>query len=67
MVAVLIAMIAIGVSKPDVGHVLAVQPNVPLVKALGPVMNIILAYGISNLRPPLPFGLSGLTKTQPVM
>ncbi|KAF1960129.1 hypothetical protein CC80DRAFT_286315 [Byssothecium circinans] len=44
VVAVLIAMIGIGISKPDMGKVLAVQPDVPLVKALGPAMNIVLAY-----------------------
>ncbi|KAF2642447.1 hypothetical protein P280DRAFT_505869 [Massarina eburnea CBS 473.64] len=44
MIAVLVTMIAIGISKPDMGNVLAVQPNLPLVTAIGPVMNIILAY-----------------------
>jgi hypothetical protein len=37
-------MIAIGIQKPDMGDILAVRPNVPLVKGLGPVLNIILAY-----------------------
>jgi amino acid permease len=44
IVAVSVAMIAIGVSKPDMGNIVAVRPDVPLVKGLGPVMNIILAY-----------------------
>ncbi|KAF9693535.1 hypothetical protein EKO04_008312 [Ascochyta lentis] len=44
ILAVLIAMIGIGISKPDVGNILAVRPGVPLVKGLGPVLNIILAY-----------------------
>ncbi|KAF1849908.1 uncharacterized protein K460DRAFT_411708 [Cucurbitaria berberidis CBS 394.84] len=44
LVAVLVAMIAIGIEKPDAGNIIAVRPNVPLVKGLGPVMNIILAY-----------------------
>jgi hypothetical protein len=38
-------MIGITVQKPDLGHVLAVRPNLTLVQGLGPVMNIILAYG----------------------
>jgi hypothetical protein len=37
-------MIAIGIQKPDMGHIVAIRPDVPLVKGLGPVMNIILAY-----------------------
>lgn len=37
-------MVAIGIQKPDVGNILAVRPDVPLVKGLGPVLNIILAY-----------------------
>ncbi|KAF2872529.1 transmembrane amino acid transporter protein-domain-containing protein [Massariosphaeria phaeospora] len=44
VVAVTIAMAAIAMAKPDAGHVFLVRPNVPLVKGLGPVMNIILAY-----------------------
>ncbi|KAH7094684.1 transmembrane amino acid transporter protein-domain-containing protein [Paraphoma chrysanthemicola] len=44
IIAVLVVMIAIGIQKPDMGNVLAVRPNVPLVKGLGPVLNIILAY-----------------------
>ncbi|KAF2256386.1 hypothetical protein BU26DRAFT_20865 [Trematosphaeria pertusa] len=44
IVAVTVAMAAIAIEKPDIGHVLAVRPNIPLVKGLGPVMNIILAY-----------------------
>jgi hypothetical protein len=49
IVAVLVAMIAIGIQKPDVGNILAVRPDVPLVKGLGPVLNIILAYSMHNL------------------
>jgi hypothetical protein len=37
-------MIAIGIEKPDMGNVLAVRPELPLIKGTGPVMNIILAY-----------------------
>jgi hypothetical protein len=37
-------MIAIGIQKPDAGNILLVRPNVPLIKGLGPVLNIILAY-----------------------
>ncbi|OCL07664.1 hypothetical protein AOQ84DRAFT_222646 [Glonium stellatum] len=42
--AVTVAMVAVGISKPDIGAVLAVQPDVSFVKGLGPVMNIILAF-----------------------
>jgi hypothetical protein len=49
IVAVLVAMIAIGIQKPDVGNILAVRPDVPLVKGLGPVLNIILAYSMHDL------------------
>lgn len=49
-------MAAIAIEKPDIGHVLAVRPNIPLVKGLGPVMNIILAYSMPALcRPPYYF------------
>ncbi|KAF2809538.1 amino acid transporter [Mytilinidion resinicola] len=44
IVAVTVAMIAIGISKPDMGHIVAIRPDVPVIKGLGPVMNIILAY-----------------------
>lgn len=44
IIAVFIAMIGIGIIKPDAGNVLAVRPGVPFVKGLGPVLNIILAY-----------------------
>ncbi|OCK83619.1 N amino acid transport system protein [Lepidopterella palustris CBS 459.81] len=44
IVAVTVAMVAIGITKPDMGNVVAIRPNVPLDKGLGPVMNIILAY-----------------------
>jgi hypothetical protein len=51
IVAVLVAMIAIGIQKPDTGNILAVRPDVPLVKGLGPVLNIILAYSTSHTLP----------------
>lgn len=41
---VTVAIFAIGISRPDAGDVLAVRSAVPLVKGLGLVMNIILAY-----------------------
>ena len=44
VLAVFVAMIGIGITKPDAGNVLAVRPGVPFVKGLGPVLNIILAY-----------------------
>jgi hypothetical protein len=50
IVAVTIAMIAIGIQKPDMGNILAVRPNVPLIKGMGPVLNIILAYSKFRLR-----------------
>lgn len=37
-------MIGIGITKPNAGNILAVQPGIPIVKGLGPVLNIILAY-----------------------
>jgi hypothetical protein len=37
-------MIAISIQKPDIGNIVAVRPNVPLVKGLAPVMNIVLSY-----------------------
>jgi hypothetical protein len=37
-------MIAIGIERPDAGNVVAVRPDLPLIKGIGPVMNIILAY-----------------------
>ena len=42
--AVTVAMIAIGIEKPDAGNIVAVRPDLPLIKGIGPVMNIILAY-----------------------
>lgn len=45
VISVLIIMVAVGVDPPDVGNVLAVRLNVPFVKGLIPVMNIVLAYG----------------------
>jgi amino acid permease len=47
VIAVLVVMVAIAIQKPDMGSVLAVRPNVPLVKGLGPVLNIVLAYSMS--------------------
>lgn len=44
IVAVTVAMIGIGIVKPYTGHTLTVGHEIPLVKGLGPVMNIILAY-----------------------
>ncbi|KAH6639706.1 transmembrane amino acid transporter protein-domain-containing protein [Boeremia exigua] len=44
ILAVSIAMIGIGISKPHAGDILAVRPGLPFVKGLGPVLNIILAY-----------------------
>ena len=55
IVAVLVAMIAIGIQKPDMASILAVRPDVPLLKGLGPVLNIILAY---STHPSLNFQLS---------
>jgi len=40
-------MIAISIQKPDMGNIVAVRPNVPLVKGLAPVMDIVLAYSTS--------------------
>jgi hypothetical protein len=37
-------MIAISIQKPDMGNIVAVRLEVPLVKGLAPVMNIVLAY-----------------------
>lgn len=39
-----VAMISIAIQKPGFGDVVAVRPGVPLVKGMGPVMNITLAY-----------------------
>jgi hypothetical protein len=47
VIAVTVAMIAIGIQKPDMGNILAVRPNSPLIKGMGPVLNIILAYSKS--------------------
>lgn len=49
-------MIAIGIQKPDIGNILAVRPDVPLITGLGPVLNIILAY--SEHSPDLPFRIA---------
>ncbi|CAI9634212.1 unnamed protein product [Alternaria burnsii] len=38
------AMIAISIQKPDTGNMVAVRPDVTLVKGLAPVMNIVLAF-----------------------
>jgi len=47
IIAVLVAMIAIGIENSDMGDIIAVSKGVPLVKGLGPVMNIVLAYSSS--------------------
>ena len=44
IVASTVAMTAIAIQKPDIGNILTVRPGIPVVKGLGPVMNIILAY-----------------------
>ncbi|USP76598.1 hypothetical protein yc1106_03872 [Curvularia clavata] len=44
IIGVTITMGAIGIQKPDMNHMVAIRPNVPLDKGLGPVMNIVLAY-----------------------
>ncbi|EUC33618.1 hypothetical protein COCCADRAFT_4838 [Bipolaris zeicola 26-R-13] len=44
IVGVTITMIAISIQKPDMNHMVAIRPDVPLVKGLAPVMNIVLAY-----------------------
>ncbi|KAF2441637.1 hypothetical protein P171DRAFT_434289 [Karstenula rhodostoma CBS 690.94] len=44
ILAVIIAMAAIARDAPAPGQIVAVRPDVPLVKGLGPVMNIVLAY-----------------------
>lgn len=55
-VAVLVAMIAIAITKPDLGNVNSVHPNMPVVTGLTPVMNIVLAYG--KIECPLLCGVS---------
>lgn len=45
IIAVTTAMIGVAIKKPDMGHAMTVGVNIPLVKGLGPVMNIVLAYG----------------------
>jgi hypothetical protein len=42
---VVVAMVFIVIEKPDMGNVFIISPDVPLVKGICPVMNIILAYG----------------------
>ena len=39
-------MIAISSQKPDTGNIVAVRPDVTLVKGLAPVMNIVLAFSM---------------------
>jgi len=46
VIAVIVAMAGIAISRPSSGRALGVGLEIPLVKGLGPVMNIILAYGI---------------------
>ncbi|RMZ66027.1 Amino acid transporter transmembrane [Pyrenophora seminiperda CCB06] len=41
---VTITMVAIGIQKPNMGNIVAVRPDVPLVQGISPVMNIVLAY-----------------------
>lgn len=48
ILSVLVAMVAVAIQKPDMGNILAVRPNVPLVKGLGPELNIVLAYSKFN-------------------
>lgn len=45
IVAVLAALVGIAVDKPDMGNIVAVRPNPTVIQGLGPVMNIVLAYG----------------------
>jgi hypothetical protein len=47
-------MIGVAIKKPDMGHALTVGVDIPLVKGLGPVMNIVLAYGMSSSALPSP-------------
>jgi hypothetical protein len=51
IIAVTTAMIGVAIKKPDMGHALTVGVDIPLVKGLGPVMNIVLAYGTSSAAP----------------
>lgn len=44
IVGVTITMIAISIQKPDMNNMVVIRPDVPLVKGLAPVMNIVLAY-----------------------
>ncbi|CAN9409628.1 unnamed protein product [Alternaria alternata] len=44
IIAVTTTMIAISIQKPDTGNIVAVRPDVTLVKGLAPVMNIVLAF-----------------------
>lgn len=44
ILAVTIAMVAIARDAPAPGQIVTVRPDVALVKGLGPVMNIVLAY-----------------------
>ncbi|EOA85753.1 hypothetical protein ACJQWK_03472 [Exserohilum turcicum] len=44
IVGVTVTMIAIAIQKPDMNNMVVVRPDVPLVKGLAPVMNIVLAY-----------------------
>jgi hypothetical protein len=47
LAAILVAMIAIGIQRPDVDHMLAVNLDGPLEKRLGAVLVIVLSYSSS--------------------
>jgi hypothetical protein len=47
IVAIVVAMVAMGMQKPDVGHMLAVNLDGPLEKSLGSVLVIVLSYSSS--------------------
>lgn len=46
IIAVTTTVIAISIQKPDTGNIVAVRPDVTLVKGLAPVMNIVLAFSM---------------------
>ncbi|KAF2178130.1 amino acid transporter [Zopfia rhizophila CBS 207.26] len=58
---VVVALITIGIAKPDIDHVTTVRHDISLVKGLGPVMNIILAYGKHSVNFSHVFELLGLS------
>jgi hypothetical protein len=61
----MITMIAIGIQKPDMGNIVAVRPDIPLIKGLAPVMNIVLAY--SKFAPTLMLTVANISFAQPAM